>query len=186
MQRKRFPFFASYSRVTERIFCRDRQIKKGAAGPRLPPRKDSGPRRPSLQLTMTIAPATGFEIPSAPCFTSQPSLSLSSRGACMRTTIAVVFALLAAPNVFAAERFRIDPDHTFVHFAVVHTGVSSVRGRFSISKGEAMLDTAQKSASMSVDIDPYSIDTGVKKLNGILAGELFFDTAKFKAARFVG
>ena len=44
---------------------------------------------------------------------------------------------------FAAERFRIDPDHTFVHFAVVHTGVSSVRGRVGVTKGTATLDAAQ-------------------------------------------
>jgi polyisoprenoid-binding protein YceI len=98
----------------------------------------------------------------------------------------IVAAGLASPGVLAAERYRIDPDHTFVHFAVVHTGVSSVRGRFAVTKGEAMLDAAQKSATISVDIDPYSVDTGVKKLNGILAGELFFDTAKFRTARFAG
>ena len=100
--------------------------------------------------------------------------------------VGTLLAALVAPSVFAADRFRIDPDHTFVHFAVVHTGVSSVRGRFAVTKGEATLDTAQKSAQLSVDIDPYSVDTGVKKLNGILAGELFFDTAKFKTARFIG
>jgi polyisoprenoid-binding protein YceI len=108
-------------------------------------------------------------------------------GFLMRTAwVGLACAVLAVPSVFAADRFRVDPDHTFVHFAVVHTGVSSVRGRFSVTKGEATLDTAQKSASMSVDIDPYSVDTGVKKLNGILVGELFFDTAKFRTARFVG
>ena len=99
----------------------------------------------------------------------------------------LVLTALALPlDALAAERFRIDPDHTFVHFAVVHNGVSSVRGRFAISKGEALRDAAQKTATMTVDIDPRSVETGVKKLDGILAGELFFDVAKFRTARFTG
>lgn len=106
----------------------------------------------------------------------------------MKTAIVVlVLAAVASPrDTLAAERFRIDPDHTSVHFAVVHTGVSSVRGRFAIIKGEATRDAAQKTASMTVDIDPRSVETGVKKLDGILAGELFFDVAKFRTARFTG
>ena len=105
------------------------------------------------------------------------------------TSLIPLFALLAAspsPEAFAADRFRIDPDHTFVHFTVVHTGVSSMHGRFAVTKGEATVDTAQKLATVTVEIDPRSIDTGVKKLDGILSGELFFDVAKFKTARFSG
>ena len=99
----------------------------------------------------------------------------------------LVLAAIALPlESLAVERFRMDPDHTFVHFAVVHNGVSSVRGRFAISKGEALRDAAQKTATMTVDIDPRSVETGVKKLDGILAGELFFDVARFKSARFAG
>jgi polyisoprenoid-binding protein YceI len=86
----------------------------------------------------------------------------------------------------AAETYRIDPDHTFVHFAVVHTGVSSVRGRIGVTKGSATLDAAQESAQVTVDIDPRTLETGVKKLDALLAGEMFFDVAKFKTARFSG
>ena len=85
-----------------------------------------------------------------------------------------------------AEHFRIDPDHTFVHFAVVHTGVSSIHGRFSVTKGSASLDAAAQTATVTVEIDARSVDTGVKKLDGILSGEPFFDVAKFRAATFSG
>jgi polyisoprenoid-binding protein YceI len=114
----------------------------------------------------------------------------------MRCTIAKVVAetrlalcitgccVLSAAS--AAETFRIDPDHTFVHFAVVHTGVSSVRGRIGVTKGSATLDAAQENAQVTVDIDPRTLDTGVKKLDALLAGEMFFDVAKFKTARFSG
>jgi len=86
----------------------------------------------------------------------------------------------------AAETYRIDPDHTFVHFAVLHTGVSSVRGRIGVTKGSATLDAARESAQVTVDIDPRTLETGVKKLDALLAGEMFFDVAKFKTARFSG
>jgi len=95
-------------------------------------------------------------------------------------------ATASIPSVSAADRFRIDPDHTFVHFTVVHTGVSSIHGRFAVTKGEATVDAAQKLATVTVEIEPRSVDTGVKKLDGILAGELFFDVARFKTARFSG
>jgi polyisoprenoid-binding protein YceI len=86
----------------------------------------------------------------------------------------------------AAEQFRVDPNHTFVYFAVVHTGVSSVRGRFSVSKGSASLDAAKQEATVTVEIDARSLDTGVKQLDGILIGESFFDVAKFRTATFSG
>jgi polyisoprenoid-binding protein YceI len=89
----------------------------------------------------------------------------------------------AAP---AAEQFRIDPNHTFVYFAVVHTGVSSVRGRFSVAKGNASVDAAKQEATVDVEIDARSLDTGVKQLDGILVGESFFDVGKFRSATFSG
>ncbi len=102
--------------------------------------------------------------------------------------VAVLFlagAQLADP-VIAAEQFRIDPNHTFVYFAVVHTGVSSVRGRFSVRNGSASLDAGKQEATVTVEIDARSLDTGVKQLDGILAGETFFDTGKFRTATFSG
>jgi polyisoprenoid-binding protein YceI len=99
---------------------------------------------------------------------------------------AVALAALASSISLAADRFRIDPEHTFVHFAVVHTGVSSIHGRFAVRGGEALLDPDQQKATVRVEIDPGSVDTGVKKLDAVLAGELFFDAGKFRAARFTG
>ncbi len=101
-------------------------------------------------------------------------------------SIAVIVPAVLSTAAPAAERFRIDPNHTFVHFAVVHTGVSSVRGRFNVPKGSASLDTAKQEANVTVEIDARSLDTGVKQLDGILSGEPFFDVAKFKTATFSG
>jgi polyisoprenoid-binding protein YceI len=105
----------------------------------------------------------------------------------LRLSMACFLASATLSNTaWAAERFRIDPDHTFVHFAVVHTGVSSVRGRVGVTKGSAALDATQQSADVTVEIDPRTLDTGVKKLDALLSGEMFFDVSKFKTARFSG
>lgn len=106
----------------------------------------------------------------------------------MRSALASIALLLAfTATSHAAERFRIDPDHTFVHFAVVHTGVSSVRGRIGVLKGgTASLDLEKQTAEMTVDIDLRTIDTGVKRLDAVLNGEMFFDVVRHKTARFTG
>jgi polyisoprenoid-binding protein YceI len=97
-----------------------------------------------------------------------------------------VCAALADGNAAAADRYKIDPDHTFAHFAVVHTGVSSVRGRMGITKGSATLDADKQTAEFTVGLDPRSIDTGVKKLDAVLSDEMFFNVARYKTARFAG
>jgi polyisoprenoid-binding protein YceI len=97
-----------------------------------------------------------------------------------------LLAALAGGTAAAADRYRIDPDHTFAHFAVVHTGVSSVRGRMGVSKGSATLDADKQTAEVAIDLDPRSIDTGVKKLDAVLSDEMFFNVARYKTASFVG
>lgn len=100
--------------------------------------------------------------------------------------VAGAMVALSSGNVLAAERYRLDPDHTFAHFAVVHTGISSVHGRMGIIKGTAVLDTENETAEISAELDPRSIDTGVKKLDAVLSDEMFFNVAKYKTARFSG
>jgi polyisoprenoid-binding protein YceI len=112
-------------------------------------------------------------------------LNVPLRFTFLLTALYLAAVALAEPAA-AAEQFRIDPNHTFVYFAVVHTGVSSVRGRFSVRSGSASLDASKQEASVTVEIDARSLDTGVKQLDGILAGETFFDTGKFRSATFSG
>ena len=100
--------------------------------------------------------------------------------------LGLLFAAFAGGSAAAADRYKIDPDHTFAHFSVVHTGVSSVRGRMGVVRGSATLDAAQQTAEVTVDLDPRSIDTGVKKLDAVLNDEMFFNVARYKTARFAG
>lgn len=101
------------------------------------------------------------------------------------TLILSALAFTQGPAL-AADRYRIDPDHTFAYFAVVHTGVSSVRGRMAVAKGSASFDAEKQSAEVTVDLDPGSLDTGVKRLDALLSGEMFFEAGKFKTVRFTG
>lgn len=92
----------------------------------------------------------------------------------------------AASVATAAEKYRIDLDHSFAHFAVVHTGISSVRGRMAVARGSASLDREAGEARVEVEMDAASVETGVKRLDALLIGEMFFDTGRHKAIRFVG
>src|SRR5215470_6371817 len=107
-------------------------------------------------------------------------------GSVLPSIVCFLLSAVSPTASLAAEQYKIDPNHTFVHFAVVHTGVSSVRGRFNVSKGSATLDAAKQEANVTVEIDARSVDTGVKQLEGILVGESFFDVAKFRTATFSG
>jgi polyisoprenoid-binding protein YceI len=92
----------------------------------------------------------------------------------------------AAPAATAADKYRIDQDHTFAHFAVVHTGVSSVRGRMAVARGTASFDQEKQDAEVMIEMNPGSVETGVKRLDALLTGEMFFDTGRHKTLRFEG
>ncbi len=107
----------------------------------------------------------------------------------MKTLSAGIFLVasaLAQNAAHAADKYRIDQDHTFAYFAVVHTGVSSVRGRMAVVKGTATFDPEKQNAEVALDLNPGSLDTGVKRLDALLGGEMFFDAGKFKTVHFAG
>jgi polyisoprenoid-binding protein YceI len=112
------------------------------------------------------------------------------RESTMQNFLAIALSLgaiaLTQSTTHAADRYRIDQDHTFAYFAVVHTGVSSVRGRMAVAKGSASFDAEKQVAEVTVDLDPGSLDTGVKRLDALLGGEMFFEAGKFKTVRFAG
>jgi len=97
----------------------------------------------------------------------------------------LALATMSMPAL-AADRYRVDQDHTFAHFAVLHTGVSSVRGRMAVAKGSASFDAEKQSAEVTVELDAGSLDTGVKRLDALLASEMFFDAGKSRTVRFTG
>jgi len=83
-----------------------------------------------------------------------------------------------------------DPLHTNVLWTVSHFGVSNYIGRFATIGATLVLDSADPAKSkLTATIDPKSVDTNYpakdKDFNAEVAGEMFFDAAKFDTIRFV-
>jgi polyisoprenoid-binding protein YceI len=102
----------------------------------------------------------------------------------------IAVALLAASlssGAFAADTYQLDPSHTYPSFAADHfNGLSVWRGKFTKSTGTVTLDTAAKTGTVDVTIDPASVDTGNAKLDDHLKTDAFFDVAKFPSVTYKG
>src|SRR6476660_7091188 len=72
--------------------------------------------------------------------------------------------------------YALDPTHSRLGFSTRHAMVTTVRGQFKDFTGEAVVDTADPSASkVVVNIKAASIDTGVADRDAHLRGADFFD-----------
>lgn len=76
--------------------------------------------------------------------------------------LAVLAVAAALPLAVAAapENYTLDPYHTYPNFLVDHLGFSSMWGRFNKSAGKFTIDRAAKTASLELNVDTTSIDTG--------------------------
>lgn len=84
-----------------------------------------------------------------------------------------------------AENYLADLSHTSVYFSVSHFERSQIRGRFNkIAVKELQFNAAQNTGKLSVEIDPDSVDTGVRLLDVILKGEQYFNSNEFPIVRF--
>ncbi len=73
----------------------------------------------------------------------------------------IVAALATLPlKAVTAADYSIDPGHTYVSFAINHLGFSTMRGKFNRQSGSMQLDPGAKKASVMIEIDAASIDTG--------------------------
>lgn len=85
----------------------------------------------------------------------------------------------------AAQRFVLDPTHTFPSFEIRHQGVSLMRGKFNRTQGRVVLDPTGKENLIEVVVDANSVDTGLDDLNQKLRGSAFFSAHRFPDVRFV-
>ena len=102
-------------------------------------------------------------------------------------SLSIIFVLTAAaPAVAPKGIYTLDGKHTSVMAKVSHLGLSEFTMRFRPADAHYDYDPAKPaSGSVTVAIDPRSVDTGVAALDAELAGERFFDTARFPQATFV-
>ena len=88
-----------------------------------------------------------------------------------------------------AVTYVLDPEHSFVHFEVLHFGTSTLRGRFGQIDGYVELDRAAPSGWVSLRIPTAVVDTGMPTFDArlrqsdLLASEAY-PVASFVASRF--
>jgi polyisoprenoid-binding protein YceI len=91
--------------------------------------------------------------------------------------IITALACLPLKAVMAAD-YSIDPGHTYVSFAINHLGFSTMRGKFDRQSGSMQFDPAAKKASVMIEIDATSIDTGHDKRDAHLQSPDFLNAVE--------
>jgi polyisoprenoid-binding protein YceI len=83
-------------------------------------------------------------------------------------------------------KWLIDPDHSCAAFAIRHMALAHVRGQFAKMNGTIYFDPADKMhASVDVEIDVASVNTGIKKRDEHLLTGDFFDQSKYPTIKFM-
>lgn len=91
----------------------------------------------------------------------------------------IAAALATLPlNAVLADDYTIDPTHTYVSFAVNHLGFSTMRGKFNQQSGSLQFDPNAKKASVTIEIDAASIDTGHQKRDDHLRSPDFLNAVE--------
>jgi polyisoprenoid-binding protein YceI len=86
----------------------------------------------------------------------------------------------------SASEFAIDATHVHAAFKVSHLGISDTHGQFDKMSGTIKFDEASpESASVTIMIDPASIDTANDDRDKHLRNADFFDVGRYKEMKFV-
>ncbi len=106
----------------------------------------------------------------------------------MKALLGTVVALCAAADA-APVVYRLDPDHCFVTFEVLHFGTSTLRGRFGGVTGQVELDRDARRGTVSLSLATAGVDTGTPVFDArlreadMLASDLY-PRATFVASKF--
>jgi len=96
-----------------------------------------------------------------------------------------VLAFASLGNVFAADTYPIDPDHSMIIFRIKHMGVGFTYGRFNQPTGTIVLDEADPSkSSVEVEVSLAKVDTNLEARDKHLKSPDFFNAEKFAKATF--
>jgi polyisoprenoid-binding protein YceI len=105
-------------------------------------------------------------------------------------TFRLLLTTMLAGSVLAPARaepatFVLDPEHTQVHFELLHFGTSTVRGRFGGVQGAATVDPARGQGELSVRLATSSISTGVPFFDARIRAVDLLDSQNWPTAYFV-
>jgi polyisoprenoid-binding protein YceI len=98
---------------------------------------------------------------------------------------AMALTLLVAARADAADDYEIDGSHTYPMFAISHSGLSTLHGRFDDTRGIFTMDRDGKGSKVDVTIRVDSLDSGHEGRDKILRGDKFFDAVKYPEMRYV-
>lgn len=103
----------------------------------------------------------------------------------MKRLLPALLLSLVFAGPASAAAYKIDANHTQVHFHYSHLGFSNLSGRFMEVTGSFDFDAANpEKSSIQVQLPIASLSTGVTKLDTHLASADFFDAAQFPTASF--
>ena len=101
------------------------------------------------------------------------------------TTTLVAATILASTPALAAEEWQFDHAHTMIGFSLDHLGFATMYGVFTEFDGTVLLDQDDPAnSSVSVTIDPASVDTRYADRDAHLASDDFFDVANNPSIAF--
>ncbi|MED5620584.1 YceI family protein [Ideonella sp. BN130291] len=104
----------------------------------------------------------------------------------LRRAAVLLLATLAAGSSHAEPRsYRLDPDHSFITFEVLHFGTSTLRGRFGPVSGYVRLDSQAGTGHVGLTIPTARVDTGVPLLDRRLCERDLLGCADHPNAYFV-
>ena len=108
-----------------------------------------------------------------------------------RLTLGALALVLPLAAVSAPETYKLDPHHTYPHFAVEHLGVSIYWGRFDRSSGQFTIDRAAHKGTVELTVETASVSTGDNQRDGRprtldehLRSADFFNVAEFPQMTF--
>ena len=93
--------------------------------------------------------------------------------------------MTALPTGITSGTWNLDPSHTEASFTVRHAGISKVRGTVAVTSGTLTVGEDLESSSVSVTLDPSTVNTGDAGRDGHLKSADFFDVEKFGDWTFV-
>lgn len=94
-------------------------------------------------------------------------------------------ATVPAHTKTTAQRFVLDPSHSFVTFEVLHFGTSTLRGRWGPLQGEVTLDPTAGRGEVGITVPMAQVDTGLKLLDRRLCEPDLLACADWPQAWFV-
>ena len=97
----------------------------------------------------------------------------------------VITLLFIQPATFAADFYKIDPEHTSVIFSTAHTGISYTYGMFRDVSGQYQLDkTNPANSKFQMEIRADSLETNNAERDKHLRSADFFDVQQFPLITF--